>query len=137
MKFNRLNRYSKILALIILIALLVIGFYLGMIYQKTVSDDSYKVLVDNDKLTVLTKYEDGLLKYLGTVRVSDPCHYYLEDGAKLLKSPSEKVRINVRVKKIGTDQICTAVLSEEEFSGYTQVSKDTPISINLNEEIAE
>jgi hypothetical protein len=148
MKFNSVTWYSKLAAAILFIALPFAGFYAGMKYQEAISspdtdvvedsdkkssDDSsaWETLVRSDEITVKTKYEGGKIKYSGTVQTPTPCHE-IKDETKVLESFPEQVQIRLLVVQGNPGAICAQVISEKEFSGEVEVSKDATISVHLD-----
>ena len=147
MKFNQVTWYSKLLALILFIALPFIGFYAGMKYQQAVTtpeeikvgtpsatpkgnnNSTTKISIKTDKLTLKTTYENGILKYSGTVQMPTPC-YKLKDETGVLESFPEQVQIRISI--VQTRDICAQVITPKEFSGEARVSEKATISVYLN-----
>jgi hypothetical protein len=149
--------YSKVLALILFIALPFIGFYAGMWYQKNISPQKstvttngsstatdsastagWKTVVDSEKITVQTKYENGQLRYKGTVQVPTAC-YKLKDETTVLESSPEQVQIRISAGQTKSDTpgsigVCAQVITDLEFSGQVQVSKDAVVTVFLDGE---
>jgi len=111
MKFNQVTWYSKLLALILFVALPFLGFYAGMKYQQPTtppSQDSsindtkpgdsdqtgWKTIVNSSQITVKTKYENETLKYSGIAQLPSPCHQ-LKDQSGVMESYPEQVRIQL------------------------------------------
>lgn len=154
MKSNSVTWYSKLAAAIIFIVLPFVGFYLGMKYQEAVSTSNTDTIVDsgnnNDsdsnvawetlvstiEITVKTKYEDGKLKYTGTVQTPSPCHV-LKDETRTLLSFPEKVQIRIIITYPSPNTFCAQVVTEQEFSGEVEVSKDVVVSVFLDGKMVE
>ena len=149
MKYNQVTWYSKVIAMVLFIALPFVGFYLGMKYQEginpqinnvvnTTPKSDTKTVVNTDKVTVKTTYENGVLKYSGSVQVPTPC-YTLEVKASVLESFPEQVQIKLNVNELAVDDlenvnVCAQVVTEKEFSGEVQVSEDATVTVFLNDE---
>lgn len=163
MKFNRSLRalrasalqvtwYSKLLALILFVALPFLGFYAGMKYQQAIAPPSqevpngtkpngsdqtgWKTIVDSDQVTVKTKYEAGVLKYSGTVQLPTPCHK-LKEESLVMESYPEQVQIRLTIQDPGPGTFCAQVITQKEFSGQVQVSEKAVVSVYLNGEKVE
>ena len=160
MKFNQVTWYSKIAALILFVALPFIGFYVGMWYQKNISSpenevasngsgnatssasqNSWKTIVSSEEISVKTKYENGKLKYSGTVQVPTAC-YKLTDKTTVLGSDPEQVQIRIssgQTKSNAPDAIgvCAQVITDLEFAGEVEVSSQAVVSVYLNGEKVE
>ena len=148
MKFTQVTWYSKLLALILLVALPFIGFYAGVWYQKQVSPattssatsstktDGSKTEVDSDKLSLKTSFNNGVLNYSGSVSLPTPCHD-LEVQTTVAESFPEQVQIRIKIQDPKVGMICAQVLTEKEFSGEFQVSENASVSVYLNGEIVE
>jgi hypothetical protein len=155
-KFTQVTWYSKLLALILFIALPFIGFYAGMWYQKNIStptstattaNDSntatssastsgWSTVVSSEKITVQTKYESGTLHYKGTVQAPSAC-YKLKDETVVLESFPEQVQIRIsagQTKSSTPDAIgvCAQVVTTLEFSSQVQVSKEAVVTVFLD-----
>jgi hypothetical protein len=143
MRFVQVTWYSKMLAAILFVALPFIGFYTGIKYQQAITT-SREVVVNNmtktkdkniniktDQLVLNTTYENGVLKYSGTVQLPTPCHK-LKDETGVLQSFPEQVQIRLVVEppKPGID--CAQVITEKEFSGQVEVSSKAVVSVYLN-----
>lgn len=148
MKYNQVTWYSKTLAMILFIALPFAGFYLGMKYQEGINPPittvvelsngtTTKTLVSTDQVTVKTTYENGTLKYSGTVNLPSPC-FELKTELNVLETFPEQVQIRLTtVNTAGPTQFCTQVINPEEFSGEVKVSKDATASVFLNDQKVE
>ncbi len=148
MKFNSVTWYSKLAAAILFIVLPFIGFYLGMQYQKALSlpknrvitiksdTDKSKTIVDTDQITVKTIYENGVLKYSGTVQLPTPCHE-IKDETDVFRPLSldgvEQVQIRITTEITDTSTICAQVITDKEFSGEVKVSEQAIVSVYLND----
>ncbi len=157
MKFTQVTWYSKLLALALFVALPFLGFYAGTWYQKNISTETrdvatngsnvatnsagtkgWSTVVDTEKITVQTKYESGTLHYKGTVQVPTAC-YKLKDETTVLESFPEQVQIRIsagQTKSSTPDAIsvCAQVITDLEFSGQVQVSKDAVVTVFLDGE---
>ena len=151
MKFNQVTWYSKLLALVLLVALPFLGFYAGTKYQQAIvptdkviddngsKDNNYfnttgwKTIVENDQITVKTKYENNTLKYSGTVQLPTPCHQLKDQSGMMLLYP-EQVRIQLVIEPSPPGTVCAQVITEREFSGGVQVSEKAVVSVFLNGE---
>jgi len=90
-----------------------------------------KIIVDKENIQVKTVYEDGLLKYSGTVQLPTPCHQ-LKDETGVLQTYPEQVQIRLVVEAPVPDLVCTQVIVEKEFSGQVQVSSGATVSVFLD-----
>jgi len=150
MKFNQVTWYSKLLASILFIALPFLGFYVGMKYERAIVPQSqdlitsdtkprssdqtgWKTIVDTKQVTVETKYENGTLKYSGTVQLPSPCHQ-LKDETVVLESFPEQVQIRLTIQNPDPQIQCIQVVTPKEFSGQMQVSEKAVVSVFLNGE---
>lgn len=163
MKFTQVTWYSKLGALLLIIILPIVGFYLGMQYQKATTaassstitnlatesakkdsdkkvDDSDNVQIDDGKtivetsqMTVKTSYEDGVLKYAGTIQFANSCQS-IKDETKVLESFPEQVQIRMITFAAQTETPCAMLAVVKEFSGSVQVSKKAIVSVFLNGE---
>ena len=147
MQYNRVTWYSKVIAMILFIALPFIGFYLGMKYQEQINPpttnlvefrngSSTKTIVNTDQITVKTTYDSGILKYSGTVQLPTPC-YEIKDGTIILESFPEQVQIRITTEIPDSSEICAQVITEKEFSEELQVSQDATVSVYLNDKKIE
>ena len=150
MKFTKVTWYSKILALILLIALPFIGFYAGVWYQKQiypnqdnsgiVVDDGKKeepkTVVDSQKVKLKTSFKNGVLNYSGSVSVPTPCHE-LDVETIVAESYPEQVQIRIKIQDPKEGTVCAQVVTEKEFSGRLKVSENASISVYLNDEKVE
>lgn len=146
MKFNSVTWYSKLVALILFIALPFAGFYAGVKYQEAmttpreipIATDSAKqigwaTVVQNNRIIVKTKYESGKLKYIGTVQAPTAC-YKPKVETIVLESYPEQVELRVSVltdKNIGSD-ICAQVITEKPIAGEIAVSENATVSVYLD-----
>ena len=145
MKYNQVTWYSKVIAMVLFIALPFIGFYLGMKYQEGISPQinnvvnttqksDTKTVINTDQVTVKTTYENGTLKYSGTVNLPSPC-FELKTEVNVLETFPEQVQIRLTtVNTAGPTQFCTQVITPEEFSGKVQVSEGATVTVFLNDE---
>ena len=150
MKFNSVTWYSKLLALVLFVALPFLGFYAGMKYQEAIappnevkvstpsatpkgggSQSTTKITIKTNEITLKATYENGVLKYSGTVQIPTPC-YKLKDETVVLESFPEQVQIRISI--VQTRDICAQVITNKEFSGQVQVSDQATISVYLNGE---
>lgn len=148
MKFTQVTWYSKLLALILLVALPFIGFYAGVWYQKQVSPvtissvtsgtktGSSKSVVSSDKVSLKTSFKNGVLNYSGNVLLPTPCHE-LDVQTTVAESFPEQVQIRIKIQDPKVGMICAQVFTEKEFSGELQVSENASVSVYLNDEIVE
>ncbi|OGY26481.1 MAG: hypothetical protein A2Z11_02575 [Candidatus Woykebacteria bacterium RBG_16_43_9] len=148
MKFHEVTGYSKLLSLLLFIALPFIGFYLGMAYQRAVGDpednmlvvktpkeatSSAKTVVDSEKVSLKTNFKNGLLKYSGTVQLPTPCHKLKKDVI-VAESFPEQVQISLEIVEPDPGRVCTQVITEKEFSGELEVSENASVSVSINGE---
>lgn len=145
MKVNSVTWYSKLLAIILFIALPFFGFYLGMKYQEATSTKNGSVVTNNnlggvktlkkvetDELTINVVYKDGIISYSGTVRLPTPC-YILKDETKVLESSPEQIQIRLSILPPPPNAgVCIQTLTNIEFSGELQASEQAEVSIWLN-----
>ena len=147
MKFREVTWYSKILALILFITLPFAGFYAGMKYQQAIApaDDKgnvvdnhptngsgWKTIVENDQITVKTRYENDVLKYSGTVLLPNPC-YKVEFDALIAESYPEQVTLQVKTaENLKPGTACIQVEAQKEFSGEAKVSEKATVSVYLD-----
>ena len=143
MKFNQVAWYSKLLAAILFIALPFLGFYVGIKYQQAITPkgsssiinqtpkNGWKTVIQTNQITVRTKYENGVLKYEGTVQMPTPCHN-LKDETVVLESYPEQVQIRLTIQKPKPDVVCAQVITPKEFSGEVKVSERAVVSVYLN-----
>ena len=144
MKFTQVTWYSKLVALILFIALPFIGFYAGVWYQKAVSppksvikiqepskDDDSSSSASSKKVNLKTSYKDGVLTYSGSVQLPSPCHK-LKEEALVAESFPEQVQIRLTIENPASGTMCAQVVTEKEFSGEAQASEKATISIFLN-----
>lgn len=148
MKFNEVTWYSKLLALVLLIALPFIGFYAGTWYQKQVSPttttsvtngtktDGSKTVVDSEKVSLKTSFKNGVLNYSGSVSLPTPCHE-LDVQITVAESFPEQVQIRIKIQDPKEGMICAQVITEKEFSGKLEVSENASISVYLNSELVK
>lgn len=143
MKFRTVTWYSKILALILFIALPFTGFYAGMKFQEatnpptanTVTDSdkttSEKTIVENSLITVKTSHSEGFLTYKGTLQLPTPCHE-INDETLIVESSPEQVHIRLNIKQLETGTICAQVITNEKFSGKVEASPQAEITVWLD-----
>ena len=149
MRFNSVTWYSKLLALILFIALPFAGFYAGIKYQEATTPSSespkatssakqsgWRTIVSTDQITVRTKYESGTLKYNGTVQLSTACHE-LKDEAGVMESFPEQVQVRLTTEDPVSGTMCAQVITEKEFSGQVKVSENATVSVYLDGEKVE
>ena len=147
MQFNKVTWYSKVIAMILFIALTFVGFYLGVKYQERINPpttivveprngSSTKTVVNTDQVTLKTTYENGTLKYSGTVQLPTPCHG-VNHEVTVLESFPEQVQIKVTIEVPEAPVICAGVITPKEFSGEVQVSEDATVSVYLNDKKIE
>jgi len=152
MKFNQVTWYSKLLAMILFIALPFLGFYVGMKYERAIvppsqdlrtndtkprsSDQTgWKTIVDTSQVSVKTKYENGNLKFSGIVQLPTPCHKLRDETAVLESFPEQvQIRLTTREDKAPDVGFCAQVITPKEFSGQVQVSEKAVVSVFLNGE---
>jgi len=145
-KFNQVTWYSKLLALILFVALPFLGFYAGMKYQQAIepvgdkdgvadnpptNGSGWKTIVENNQVVVKTKYEGDTLKYTGTAQLPTPCHQ-LKQEALAAESYPEQVSIRLTLKLPLGSNDCAQVIKEESFSGEAKVSEEATVSVFLN-----
>lgn len=145
MKYNRVTWYSKVIAMVLFIALPFIGFYLGMKYQEGVNPptmnvvnftkkpDNSKVVVKTDQLIIKTTYANGTMKYFGTIQFPDACHDLLHEAIVIEPAP-EQVQIKIITTLPRSANFCAQVITEKKFSGEVQVSEDATVTVFLNDE---
>ncbi len=157
MKFTQVTWYSKLVAAVLLVALPFIGFYAGMWYQRNISTETSDVVTndsktatdsastegwttvaDTEKITAQTKHESGTLRYKGTAQVPTAC-YKLKDETTVLESFPEQVQIRISVGQTKSSTpdaigVCAQVITDLEFSGQVQVSKDAVVTVFLDGE---
>lgn len=150
MKFREVTWYSKLFALILFVALPFLGFYAGMRYQQAVAltkevnigtssatpkgggnQSTTKISIKTNQLTLRATYENGLLKYSGTIQLPTPCHQ-LKDQTVVMESYPEQVRIQFVVEPPPSGTVCAQVITPKGFSKEMQVSEKATISVYLN-----
>jgi len=150
MKFREVTWYSKLLALILFIALPFIGFYTGTWYQKAITptvppqvsdktrpgEDKLTRVIKSNELIVTLERDSGILKYSGSIQLPTPCHK-LKDETGVLQSYPEQVQIRLKIDNPEPSVICTQVITKKEFSGQAQVSEKATVSVYLNGEKVE
>ena len=148
MKFTQVTWYSKLLALTFFGALPFIGFCAGVWYQKQISPiqdggvvvtdtdkkEAPKTIVSSNKVSLKTNFKNGLLNYSGSAQLPTPCHE-LDVQTTVAESYPEQVQVRLKIQdpKEGTN--CAQVVTEKEFSGQLQVSKNASVSVYLNDEL--
>lgn len=147
MKFNQVTWYSKLGALLLIIILPVVGFYLGMVYTQGLSDSTTgsvsvidktkdtdtKTVVNSEKISLKTSFKNGKLEYSGSVQLPSPCHK-LDIQTTVAESYPEQVTINLEIIDPDPGMLCASVIEEKEFSGELDVSANASISVSLNSE---
>lgn len=147
MKFNQVTWYSKLGALLLIIILPVVGFYLGMVYTQGLPDSTTgsvsvidktkdtdtKTVVNSEKISLKTSFKNGKLKYSGSVQLPSPCHK-LDIQTTVAESYPEQVQISLKIVDPDPGMLCATVIEEKEFSGELDVSANASISISLNGE---
>jgi len=147
MKFNSVTTFSKILAMILFIALPFIGFYLGIVYQKAIAPVFNNLVVQSPSPTVtqepspvpsllqtkvITSYQNNTLSYSGKVILPSPCHE-LEQDVLIMESFPEQIKVNLTSISPSPDKVCIQVISEKEFSGeIPSVSSDAKLTVYLD-----
>ncbi len=152
MKFTQVTWYSKLAAAILFVALPFLGFYAGTWYQKNVSTktsdvvtngsstatdsaskNGWATVVKAEEITVQTKYESGTLHYKGSVQVPTAC-YKLKDETTVLESDPVQVQIRISAGQTKSDSlgVCAQVITDLEFSGQVQASKDAVVTTFLD-----
>lgn len=147
MKFNQVTWYSKLGALLLIIILPVVGFYLGMVYTQGLSDSTTgsvsvidktkdtdtKTVVNSEKISLKTSFKNGKLEYSGSVQLPSPCHK-LDIQTTIAESYPEQVYISLEIIDPDPGMLCATVIEEKEFSGKLNVSANASISVSLNGE---
>lgn len=151
-EFNSVTWYSKLVALALFIALPFAGFYAGMKYQKAITADEVRIIKDKDNtsspsstqkttiniktndLSFTSTYQNGLMKYQGTVTVPTPC-YEVKQEALIAESFPEQVTIRIKTELVKEviPQSCIQVVSQKPFSGEAKVDKNAIVRIFLND----
>ncbi|MDP2720707.1 MAG: hypothetical protein Q8O75_02080 [bacterium] len=144
MKFTQVTWYSKLLALMLFVALPFIGFYAGVWYQKAVSppksvikiqesskDDDSSSSASLKKVNLKTSYKNGVLTYSGFVQLPSPCHK-LKEETLVIESFPEQVQVRLTIQDPDPTMMCAQVVTEKEFSGEVKVSEKATISVFIN-----
>lgn len=142
-KYNQVTWYSKLLALILFVALPFIGFWAGMKYQEAISsiepDTNYiktptgqeKLKIDNEQLSLKVFFQDNKLKFSGTVQMPTPCHN-LTTESMIAESYPEKVSLYLNAVEPRSGDVCAEVVTPKEFSGEIQASEESSIRVIFN-----
>ena len=147
MKFTEVTWYSKLGALLLIIILPIVGFYLGMIYSQgsgysttgsvsivdKTKDTDTKTIVNSEKISLKTSFKNGKLEYSGSVQLPSPCHK-LDIQTSVAESYPEQVQISLEILDPDPEMLCATVVEEKEFSGELDVSANASISVSLNSE---
>ncbi|HSX57731.1 MAG TPA: hypothetical protein VLE47_00470 [Candidatus Saccharimonadales bacterium] len=152
MKFNQVTWYSKLIALILFVALPFIGFYLGMQYQElthpttevqttTVSNsftattsanttnDQSNISIKTDQVSVNAVEKNGLVTYSGTVQLPTPCTNLNVDATASRTDPSV---VSIQLTTQPTDTVCAQVVTPKPFSGEVAAPKGVQIHVFYN-----
>jgi hypothetical protein len=155
MKLHEVTWYSKFIALALFVVLPFLGFYAGMKYQEkiTVKDSTSsvthkpntstssskaktKINIKTNDITFTSTYENGVVKYSGTVTVPSPC-YEVKQDAVVAESFPEQVSIKIKTELVKEviPASCIQVVTQKPFSGESEVSENASIRVFLNDKI--
>jgi hypothetical protein len=123
-----------ITVLVILVALTSVAIYSNYKANKieipTQRDQAIKDSVERPDVTINVKhqYKDGTHLYLGTFETPTPCYSY---NAEIIKEENERI-ISLTYSEPATDQICSQVVTEREFSVSFEGEDSESVIARLN-----
>lgn len=164
-EWNQVTWYSKLAALGLLVALPFAGFYAGVSWQKAITpagivnnppvatnsaatkppissqsstQTKAKTQITTNRMSITAVFENGVLKYSGTVELPNPC-YEIIDQTQVTRTDPQVVNISLKtqIKPSLAKSACAQMIVEQPFSGAVMADANATINVYLNDQLVK